>query len=242
MKKLEAFKELVQKKMCKYWTSALELGSVVSRSFINLQKTNPAIGWVRGDLVPEKDSSAEILELTREIERLHNQIEDTKNQAPKGAEKLAQGEDKLSIKCNFESTDEKYTSYTWNGTIQTTWNEIFYQISPLLIDEASEHRIRNSLNEFVAIKKRPEMKLREDAKGHRFSGFAIDEDNYQTIKVQFRALGLIIQSMKKRAVTDKGAYWTLTPYGDTIMNQLRAIKRENNDQNPNNRTAKSKKK
>lgn len=48
IKKLEEFKELVQKKMCKYWTNAVELGSVVSRSFIKLQKSHPAIGWVRG--------------------------------------------------------------------------------------------------------------------------------------------------------------------------------------------------
>ena len=72
IEKLEEFRALVQKKMCKFWTTAHELGAVVSRSFIQLQKTHPAIGWVRANLIPEKDSSIEILELKREIERLQS--------------------------------------------------------------------------------------------------------------------------------------------------------------------------
>ncbi|EBP9710788.1 forkhead box transcription factor, partial [Salmonella enterica subsp. enterica] len=48
---------------------------------------------------------------------------------------------------------------------------------------------------------------------------------FQTIKVQFRALGLIIKSEKSRSVKDKGTYWTLTPYGENLMTTLRAIKK-----------------
>lgn len=230
IKKLEEFKELVQKKMCKYWGNAVELGSVVSRSFIKLQKSHPAIGWVRGNLIPEKDSSIEILELTREIERLKQKIEDTKTKAPRGSEKLAQGYDEIVLNYTCESNDGTVSSYnashSWRGNITTTWNDIFAQIAPLLISEINEHQIKNTLNKFIEKLGTEKLKKRDDAKGHKFKSFAINEDDYQTIKVQLRALGLIAQSDKKRAVSDKGTYWTLTPYGDTIMNQLRAIKRE----------------
>lgn len=47
------------------------------------------------------------------------------------------------------------------------------------------------------------MKKNKDAKGHKFKSFVINEDDYQTIKVQLRALGLIVQNDKKRAVSDK---------------------------------------
>jgi hypothetical protein len=40
------------------------------------------------------------------------------------------------------------------------------------------------------------------------------------------ALGLITQSERRRSVTDKGTYWTLTPYGRTRLIQLRAIRRD----------------
>jgi len=230
VKKLEEFKELVQKKMCKYWSNAIELGSVVSRSFIKLQKSHPSIGWVRGNLVPEKDSSIEILELTREIEKLKQQLEDTKTKAPKGSEKLAQGYDEIVLNYTCESNDgtvyDFQSSHSWKGAINTTWNDVFAQIAPLLISEINEHQIKGALNKFVEKLGSEILKKNKDAKGHKFKSFVINEDDYQTIKVQLRALGLIVQSDKKRAVSDKGTYWTLTPYGDTIMNQLRAIKRE----------------
>lgn len=232
VKKLEEFKELIQKKMCKYWGNAIELGSVVSRSFIKLQKSHPAIGWVRSNLVPEKDSSIEILELTREIEKLKQQLEDTKTKAPKGSEKLAQGYDEIVLNYTCESengTKGEYgflRTFKWDAQIDTTWNDVFAQIAPLLISEINEHQIKVALNKFVEKLGSEILQKNKDAKGHQFKSFVINEDDYQTIKVQLRALGLIVQSDKKRAISDKGTYWTLTPYGDTIMNQLRAIKRE----------------
>ena len=231
VKKLEEFKELVQKKMCKYWGNAVELGSVVSRSFIKLQKSHSAVGWVRGNLVPEKDSSIEILELTREIEKLKQQLEDTKTKAPKGSEKLAQGDDEIVLNYTCESENGEIgdfgtlVTFEWNSKVSTTWNDIFAHLSPVLINEANEAQIKNTLNKFVEKLGFEIMKKNSTAKGHQFDTFVINEDDYQTIKVQLRALGLIVQSDKKRAVSDKGTYWTLTPYGDTIMNQLRAIKK-----------------
>lgn len=230
IKKLEEFKALVQKKMCKYWGNAVELGSVVSRSFIKLQKSHPAIGWVRGNLVPEKDSSIEILELTREIEKLKQQLEDTKTKAPKGSEELAHGHDEITLNYTCDSNDgtkhDFESTHSWKGAIKTTWNNVFAQIAPLLISEINEHQIKVALNKFIEKLGAEILKKNKDAKGHKFKSFTINEDDYQTIKVQLRALGLIVQSVQKKAISDKGTYWTLTPYGDTVMNQLRAIRRE----------------
>jgi len=230
LKKLEAFKELIQKKMCKYWSGAIELGSVVSRSFVNLQKTHPAIGWVRGDLVPEKDSSTEILDLKREIEKLQKQIEDTKTKAPKGSEKLSQSDDEFTIQYTGESNDGSDYSFRptikSKGSITTNWNELFYQVSPVLINEVNESKLKNTLTNFIKEKAIQILTQNKNTKGHRFISFVINEDNYQTIKVQLRALGLITQSAKKRAISDKATYWTLTPYGDTKMNLLRAIRKD----------------
>lgn len=44
-KRLEDFRKLAQQKMCKYWSTAQDLGSVVSRSLIMLQKKHPGVGW-----------------------------------------------------------------------------------------------------------------------------------------------------------------------------------------------------
>lgn len=38
-------------------------------------------------------------------------------------------------------------------------------------------------------------------------------------------LGLITKSTKPRSVKDTNTYWTMTPFGDTVMTRLRAIRR-----------------
>ena len=55
---------------------------------------------------------------------------------------------------------------------------------------------------------------------------SINNDDFQTLKVQLLALGLMKQSVKNRSVKDTGAYWTLTPYGHSVMNRLRARRKD----------------
>jgi pyrimidine-nucleoside phosphorylase len=57
--KLEAFRKLVQQKMCNYWTTPADLGARVSRSLVKLIKTNPGVGWIRADLVPAQPEDRE---------------------------------------------------------------------------------------------------------------------------------------------------------------------------------------
>src|ERR1700733_12905624 len=54
--KLQAFQELVKKKMCRFWESPADLGSQVSRSLVKLIKNSPAVGWVKADLVPDQSA------------------------------------------------------------------------------------------------------------------------------------------------------------------------------------------
>ena len=62
----------------------------------------------------------------------------------------------------------------------------------------------------------------DDDKPTRFSFNSAD---IATCCVQLRALGLIRESKRARSVKDTQTYWTLTPYGDYLMSQLRACRR-----------------
>jgi ribosomal protein L30E len=73
-KKLEDFRALAERKVCKYWATPDELGSVVSRSLIQLIKTKPAVGWVKGNLVAAESSAQELLKLRRRIEELQGMV------------------------------------------------------------------------------------------------------------------------------------------------------------------------
>lgn len=54
-------------------------------------------------------------------------------------------------------------------------------------------------------------------------------DCFQDVKVQFIALGLIRESQKKKSAGNVQKYWALTPYGNKIMMQLKAIKKKKED-------------
>lgn len=224
-KRFKDFRKLAQKKMCKFWTTPQELGSVVSRSLIMLQKKAPGIGWVRGDSVPTQEASLEILELRKEVDRLNTLLNDARTKAPPGTEKFAQGEEDFVIEYKCSSSKE-FETFSWTPSLETTWDEVFYHVSPIMINEASDTQLRESLNKFIAKYGGEELRSSKNGKGHRFRNFSIDEEDFQTIKVQLRALGLISKNEKSRSIKDTGTYWTLTPYGDSVMNRLRAIEKE----------------
>ena len=223
--KLEAFRGLAQKKMCKYWDTPQELGSVVSRSLIMLQKKHPGVGWIRADQVISGDATKEILKLRNKIESLEQEIEESKTSAPSGSEKLAKGEETFEIDCTFNSTSSDGEEWTWTYPVDISWNELFSIISPLMLHEANTLQLKNRLRTAISKMAISNAKDDKDFKGHRRPrNYSIDQSAFETVVIQLSALGLIVQSIKNRSVKDQSTYWTLTPYGVTLMNQLRAVK------------------
>ncbi|PXA04356.1 hypothetical protein DDZ13_07435 [Coraliomargarita sinensis] len=225
-KALEAFRDLCKTRMCKFWETPQELGSIVSRSLIMLQKKHPGIGWIRGDAVASKEASKEILDLRLKIEDLNKELEKVTTHAPAGSEKLEQGDDEFGISIHFQASDDEHNNYRCRITVKEAWDDIFYIISPLMIHEATDLQLKRRLNETyskIAATKAKKDKNFKDLK--RYRNFEIDSDNYETIKIQLRALGLITQSIKQRSVKDTASYWKLTPYGDSVMVRLRAIEK-----------------
>lgn len=227
--KLENFRNLVQKKMCSFWNNPDDLGSVVSRSLVKLTKNKPAVGWVKADLIPSGDYLKEILDLRKENEELKSELERVKAEAPKGTESLQQGEEKFKVNFSYEikspvSSIWETTKKSSSGSISLSWNQIFYTISPLMIGEATEYDLKQYLVTYVKSLKINQLK--EKHPNEEVEDFSISDVDFQTIKVQLCALGLITKGTKPRSSKDSATYWKLTSYGDKVMVQLRALKRE----------------
>jgi hypothetical protein len=101
IQKLNEFRLLSEKKMCRYWESPIDLGSQVSRSLVKLIKEKPRDGWVKATYVPTEDVTKEILELRKTIEQLDAELRLSKTKAPEGTENLSQGDDKVKINFSF---------------------------------------------------------------------------------------------------------------------------------------------
>jgi hypothetical protein len=202
-----------------------ELGSVVSRSLVQLIKNHPAIGWVRSNLVPSEAASQEILKLKKRTEDLEKLLDKARFEPPKGTETLAQGDEGFIINFGYKDLDKAYNLIElYEGTINTTWNNIFSVLSPHMIDEASEASLERTLEEFLGDASELKNKYGNRYERHRLD---VRKSDFQTIQIQLRALGLIMKSVKPRSVKDNDTYWTLIPYGDNVMTRLRAIKKEN---------------
>jgi hypothetical protein len=72
--KLQTFRASVEKKLCKHWDTPQELGSVVSRSLIQLIKSTPAVGWVRANELATTEATAELLKLRRTVDELQSEL------------------------------------------------------------------------------------------------------------------------------------------------------------------------
>lgn len=224
--KLEAFRSLTQLKLVRYWSNPVELGSVVSRSLTKLIRSNPAIGWVRADKISDDGASKEILRLKNQIEQLKDELDQVKVKAPEKSKEFAQGEDLFQVDYSFVGRKKgAQTSYRYKRNFKMSWDWIFYNVGPFLMDEASEEDIIEIINQLIKEEEYLKIKNDESLNMSEAGQFRLDGHTFQTIKVQFRVLGLIMHSLKQRSVDDNSAYWTLTPYGDEVLLELRAIRR-----------------
>lgn len=211
--KLKEFIELAKTKMCRFWNSPADLASQVSRSLVKLKKAKPRVGWIRANITTSEEANREISILRKENDDLKSRLEKARTSAPVGSENLKQGDDK------FELSFRYYHSGNHNDKIELSWNKIFYLIAPLMVDEATEEDLHNELRQYLR-------DVLEKKKRIRPSTIDVNNVDFQTIKVQLIALGLIFKSDKKRSIKDSGVYWSLTPFGETVMMQLRALKKE----------------
>ncbi len=224
-RKLAAFKELLQQKVCKFWTSPADLGSQVSRSLVKLTKSNPAVGWIRANQIPDA-TARELLKLKNNIEELQAELRASRFEAPEGSELLAQGNDVFKIHFSATCQTGFIESETIECATELTWNSLFAAVSPSLIGDCSEYRMRNALS--TALQRLGEESLKRSAPRNgnfREASVKVDENDFQTVKVQLKSLGLITESTKARSVSDREIYWVLTPFGENEMTKLRAIKR-----------------
>ena len=238
-KKLNDFRDLAQKKMVNFWKTPADLGSVVSRSLVKLIRNNPAIGWVKADLLPPHDANKEILELRNKVDELERELETVSTTAPKETAHLAQGDDEFRITFTFRASISDPTdpfsipgSYdTYSASCVASWSQIFARLSPLMIDEADDSVLMSELSLMAQEVNIESLQENPNIRRQYLHNFKIDNNTFNTIKVQLNALKLIAKSIKSRSVKDTHNYWKLTPYGEAMMTELRAIRKDGHIEN-----------
>ena len=230
-KKLQAFRSKVElRHTCVYWSSIDQLKAKVIVALTAATKRYPAVGWVRADQVPTEATVAEILSLRDKIAELKAEIAQRSTSPPIGTEDLAHGDDRFECTLSFvarpendpypHNSDKKYSI-----VVDPTWNKLFSLVAPSMIQETKDASLHQALQRCFIAEARAALAGNTRLKRLEFREFEVPGQDIQTCLVQLRALGLIEESTRKRSVRDTGQYWQLTPYGQTLLVQLRAIRR-----------------
>jgi hypothetical protein len=239
--KLDAFREKAGKRMAKFWTSPDSLAGSVALSLIQTRKTHPAEGWVRAGSAITPEVEREIAELRAKAATLEKTLQDERESSARREfdAELAQGSDtyRLGVEVKYytqELVDAGRNRAPWAlnhyATTAVTWDQIFADLGPRLMDEASEAALRRSLNVLAYNEVAEDPPLPEDAV--EWEDINTWGATLEDVKVQLFSLGLIEQSAKRHQITDKNSYWTLTAEGRNHLMRLRAIRKDDEAVNP----------
>ena len=231
--KLKHFRAKVESRhTCVYWNSPDDLKAKVIIGLTAATKRHPRVGWIRADKMPSEDTLKELLDLRKQNTELKTQLLEERSGPPKGSEDLVQGEDEFTIPCEFKARipDKNsilgYDHVGYSGSFSVDWNDIWGAIAPTLLNEAAKSTIRHAFRIFFVSSAKDAFKNSKDLKGVSLSNFTFPNEVTDTCIVQFRALGLLKESERQRSIRDTNTYWTMTAYGDQLMVQLRAIRKE----------------
>jgi Domain of unknown function (DUF4062) len=240
--KLEAFRKKVEdNKHVKHWAGPEDLAGKVALSFSSFRQTYPAAGWVRGDMGTSAEALQEINDLRKQLDAV--QSADSQSGPPEEAADLAQGNEPTEFKFVAKATvrgasSSRLMNLSLTFDLAASWNDLFSQLGSEMLNEADEHvlrkRIRTWLEEEHLGKAREKVmssRIRhgdstEDVETVISLGLDLRDEDFGTLIIQLRALGLIKKSERQRSVKDKGTYWTLTAYGDQHLTTLRAIRKD----------------
>lgn len=226
-RKLEDFRALVRSKLCKEWSSAAELGAVVSRSLTQLIRRNPRPGWVRSTHIASLEASEEILRLRQLTDRQAKEIERLSLAKPAGSDSLAQGEDEIEISYTVTLSDRgQHYPYQHHRSVTSdvyTWDEVFKCFAPYLLAQSRITSVKSSINRLL--KESVAERVYEEYPNLDLGAVTVSESSLQLIIVQFTALGFveIMNTVDERGKEIRMAQ--LTQLGRQYLITVTAVKR-----------------
>lgn len=213
--RLAAFRAKVSAdRLVKFWSKAEDLPGLVSLSLTKTIKMSPAIGWVRANAVANEELLTELNEIRKENSLLRARIAEVELEPTKKIEGLAGLDEKIVV--HGHGWTER-GSMTWVSTV--SWREIFAFVSPYLAKYPNDAYVKTILLKALKEKEEPHGRHHE-----------ISDQDFQTIQIQLKALGLVNTKYSQTTKGEMALFWSLTPYGEALMMQLRTVPSRNQTQ------------
>jgi hypothetical protein len=208
-------------RLVKFWEKPEDLPGLVALSLLNAFNMSPAVGWVRADKEASVEVLGEINQLRKENAYLHERASSAEQAlsaftSPPALEGLARLDDDISLKGTYWSTHYR-GQRDWK--ITTTWRKIFAYVSPYLVKHPTAEVVKEVLLSAMFDEAHLEM---GEAKIDQYT--TLSDQDFQTVAVQLKALGLVKIEYSKSAGGSMGLFWSFTPKGEQLMIELRAVR------------------
>lgn len=166
-----------QNRLVSYWKDQNELRSQVVLGMHNMIRRFPAVGWVRANRVGSEDLLLEINELRKANAELANRVRESEPSTPAALVEIAGLNEKFTLGLTYR---DWHATQSRHVKISMTWEQIFSLAAPHLISKLDERSLKEVLEKAIA-----------DSMGIDTRTRSISDNDFQTIKVQLLALGLI---------------------------------------------------
>lgn len=211
--KLDNFRTTVStNRLIKFWTTADELPGLVALSLSKTIKTYPATGWVRANMTAGPEVYKEMSDLRKENQELKNLMNQKTITETVVDNEIANLDDKLNVSGTYYRY--KYGSSNWQ--LELTWGELFSLISPYLLENPSDNSIKDTITNTL---------YKKTSDPYTTGTPSLNDQDFQTIKIHLKGLGLINLDYLNTTKGGKGLFWSLTEIGNKLLLQLRTVKK-----------------
>jgi hypothetical protein len=212
--KLAAFRAKVcADRLVKFWNNASELPGLVALSLQKTIKIYPAVGWMRANSSSNIELLADLNTLRKDNENLKKLLAEIQPAATEVDVPLAGMDDEFTIRFRWRD----FSSNPYSGEVRRSWAEHFSALAPWLQGHPFEGVVDTKLAELL-------YRRVKDSDPTRTISLHVDQDDFQTFKIQLSALGLITATYEKSINGTAGIIWRLTRQGERLMIQLRTVK------------------
>lgn len=216
--KLRDFRQLLQRGLTAGWTDERSLEMALRQHIPQLIQTRPMPGWIRANQVSNPQLERENQALKQRLAELEQERDLWLGKGDDGS--LAQGQDlfEVTYRCKAYAAGNCEEVAVRS---QLPWNALFLSFAPYLSQPQHEDFIAAKIAERVQ-----EVALKDvqasRPKTHAVTDITLAPLCFNTIKVQFRTLGLIRRVPRPE---DARVWWQLTATGEKHMTTLMAVRK-----------------
>lgn len=213
--KYDAFKQRVLGKISSLVDDEKDIKLYAFKAISDAIENNKLAGWVR------ESEAVNIQPLVDQIEQLSTSNSELRDEVERldalagqstAIENIAGLDDKfrVNVTCDRHSWRE-----TGRVTWDTTWGAIFSMIAPRLISHPNDAQVKDYLSNEV---------VKATGINDGYQEY-IDEQDFQSIKIQLQALRLVQVDFAKPAAGSGTLTWKLTEFGTAKMYELRVARK-----------------